>query len=410
LFLLILKNLRRNVLRTSLTAVAIMALVFIVTMIWTVVFYLDRITEEKAKDFKLIVTERWQLPSQMPPTHANYLNPNHSDCLPAVKTHVGPLDFMTWSFYGGSLDPTKMTRENLVFFFVMEPDHIQSMMDDLEDIEPELIAKLKATRNGCLMGREKLASINKRVGESFKVTSINYKDINLDFEIVGLLKDGRYNQSAIMRADYFNAALEQYKDRNGGKAHPLANKTLNLVWLRVRDRTAFENLAADIENNVQFTTVPVKCETAASGIGSFLDAYRDLIWGVRCILVPVILISMALVIANAISISVRERRGEMAVMKVIGFRPWQILALVLGESLLVGGIAGLLAGRFTYGIMNLIFDGIPFRVGFFPVFYVPIDAFWWGLGMGFFAALAGSLLPSWSARSVRVSEVFAKVA
>ena len=45
---------------------------------------------------------------------------------------------------------------------------------------------------------------------------------------------------------------------------------------------------------------------------------------------------MALVIANAISISVRERRTEMAVLKVLGFRPGQILVLVLGEALLIG--------------------------------------------------------------------------
>jgi len=50
-------------------------------------------------------------------------------------------------------------------------------------------------------------------------------------------------------------------------------------------------------------------------------AYRDIFLGVKYILVPAVLVSMALVIANAISISVRERRGEMAVLKVLGFGP-----------------------------------------------------------------------------------------
>ena len=56
----------------------------------------------------------------------------------------------------------------------------------------------------------------------------------------------------------------------------------------------------------------------------------------RWLLVPAILVTMALVIANAISISVRERRTEMAVLKVLGFHPTQILLLVLGEALLIG--------------------------------------------------------------------------
>jgi hypothetical protein len=65
---------------------------------------------------------------------------------------------------------------------------------------------------------------------------------------------------------------------------------------------------------------------------SFLEGFRDLLWGMRWILAPGCLVSLSLVIANAISISVRERRTELAVLKVLGFRPYQILMLVLGES------------------------------------------------------------------------------
>ncbi len=79
------KNLRRNLLRTLLTSMAIMVLVMMVTLIWTVVYFLDKTTTEKAADFKLIVTERWQLPSQMPLTHADYLNPESPKFLPDLQ-------------------------------------------------------------------------------------------------------------------------------------------------------------------------------------------------------------------------------------------------------------------------------------------------------------------------------------
>src|SRR5688572_12873960 len=81
LFLLALKNLRRNTVRTLLTCLATMVLVFMVTMIWTVIYFLDQVTREKSRDFKLIVTERWQLPSQMPLTHAQYLDPESPTCI-----------------------------------------------------------------------------------------------------------------------------------------------------------------------------------------------------------------------------------------------------------------------------------------------------------------------------------------
>jgi len=116
------------------------------------------------------------------------------------------------------------------------------------------------------------------------------------------------------------------------------------------------------------------------------------------------------VMANAISITVRERRTEMAVMKVLGYRPNQILRLVLGEALLVGATSGLLAATATYLFFNLKWGGIPFRIAFFPVFHIPEFAMIWGLAIGSITAFLGSILPAWSARSVKVSEVFSKVA
>src|SRR5262249_34700761 len=64
--LLIFKNLRRNLLRTTLTSLAIMVLVFVVTLIWSVLSGLYRYTREQSGEQKLIVTEKWQIPSQMP--------------------------------------------------------------------------------------------------------------------------------------------------------------------------------------------------------------------------------------------------------------------------------------------------------------------------------------------------------
>ena len=77
---------------------------------------------------------------------------------------------------------------------------------------------------------------------------------------------------------------------------------------------------------------------------------------------------------------------------------------------MVGAASGLLAAAATYAFFNLKWGGIPFRIGFFPVFRIPEFAMIWGLAIGSTTAFLGSILPSWSARSVKVSEVFSKVA
>ena len=41
---------------------------------------------------------------------------------------------MTWTFYGGTLDPQNRTPDNTMFCFAMEPEKVLTMMDDIEDL------------------------------------------------------------------------------------------------------------------------------------------------------------------------------------------------------------------------------------------------------------------------------------
>jgi putative ABC transport system permease protein len=386
------KSLARNPLRTILTALATGVLVFVVTLVWSIFALLDDMTTAQSANFKAIVTDRWQVPSQLPPSYESLLadGARRNDHPEDVK----PLDCMSWAFFGATLDAKNRTRDNSLFFFCMDPDKlitlkngkIESMMDDIDQLTPsqatELDAACKRMKENprlVVIGVERLRMMNKKVGESIKVSSLNYADI------------------------------DSYKKEHGGKAHPLAEKCVNLVWLRVPDTAGFAKMADQVESSSLFTTPAVKCETSSSGVAAFFDAYRDILFGMRWILVPSILATMALVIANAISISVRERRTEMAVLKVLGFSPNQIMVLILGEAVLVGVISGVISAGLTWATINEYMGGIKFPIAFIPVFFVPSAAWFWGAMIGSLTALAGSLIPSWGARSVKVSEVFSKV-
>jgi putative ABC transport system permease protein len=407
------KNLRRNVLRTMLTALGTMVLVLVVTIVWSVLHLLDSLMEEKTSNLKAIATERWQIPSQMPFAYAQTL----SEGAARQAGDVRPMDSMTWQFFGGALSPGQRSRDELVFAFAMEPKKLATMMDDLDRLPPEQakelqenIRRMEANRQGIVMGQEKLTQIHRQVGERIKLYGVNYQGIDLEFEIVGTLPPGRYDQMTIINRDYLNAAIDNYPRTHAGKKHELANKSLNLVWVRVADNEQFSRVADQIANSPLYGDPAVKCETASSGIASFLEAYRDMIWGMRWLLSPAILVTLSLVISNSISISVRERRMEMAVLKVLGFQPRQLLLLVLGEALLIGILAGMASAGATYYFVNHWMGGVKFPIAFIPVFFIPADAFWWGLGIGTFTSLAGSIMPAWAARTVKVSDVFSKIA
>ena len=119
----------------------------------------------------------------------------------------------------------------------------------------------------------------------------------------------------------------------------------------------------------------------------------------------VVFFTLLLVTGNTMAIAVRERGRELAVLKAIGFSDGFALAVVIAESLVVGGVGGgiglALAKLFTL-------RGDPTH-GLLPFFYLPPDA----IGLGFVLAIAigllAGILPALSAMRLRVVDALRRV-
>ena len=64
--------------------------------------------------------------------------------------------------------------------------------------------------------------------------------------------------------------------------------------------------------------------------------------------------TILLVVANTMSIAVRERRKEIAVLKTLGFTSRQVMALIVAESLLIALLGGALGVAGSQGLMWLL--------------------------------------------------------
>lgn len=408
-----LRSVTRNLLRTSLTYFAIFVLVFVISGIWSMLNFIDSITEDRENNLKAIITEKHQIPSMMPRKYESQIFEIATSLPPEMRPKNGADDFMTWSFVGGSLDPNNQTKENTIFFFAMEPRKILTMLDGMEDLTPSevkqvnsAIAEMERNPKAVVIGPEKLTMIGKRVGDRIRIQAMNYKGLEFEYEIIATLPPGtRYDQSAMMTREYFYRAVDEYERRTGKTE--MSDKCMNLLWVRLPNKLAFERMAAEVNKSGKFTPA-VKMETASTAFGAFLDPYRDLFWGMRYVLSPMIIVIITLVIAIAVSIGVRERRTEMAVLKVLGFKPWQVLALVMGEALLVGVISGTISTTMIYVFVNYG-GGLPIKISFFPKFMLSQQVLLWGPMIGSFASIVGSIVPAWSTHRIKAAEVFARV-
>ncbi len=435
--MLMLRGLRRAPLRTALTYLALFVLTFVLCFIYAILTLVDNKLSDKDSNFKAIMTEKFSIPSMMKRSYPDRIAELAMSMDEGKRPVKGRSDVMSWSFFFGTTDPKNKRPENAVFMFGLDPLRVIdidkdgkyfSMLDDdlvqglTSEQRDQLYAACKAIEDDprkIVLSKARLDSLGVEVGQEIKVYSpAMYKDIEFTFIIADVLPPGKYDGLGFMNNRYLFQQLDSYegattvtdsatlarKPKAAGVKHPLAEKCVNLVWIRLPNKAALAQLAELAEK--EFSSPTVKLETESAGIGSFMESFKDLFKLMRYVIAPAMIAMMSLIVANAIGISVRERRTELAVLKVLGFQPWHVMALVLGEALLIGFLGGGISASLAYFQLQQV----KFQIAFLGEFKVPAMALVYGPLLGMIVSFAGSIGPALTARNVKVSEVFARVA
>lgn len=163
-----------------------------------------------------------------------------------------------------------------------------------------------------------------------------------------------------------------------------------------------ERIDALFENSLAETLT----ETERSFQMSFVSMTEALMTAIQLVSVVVIVIIMA-VVANTMGMSVRERMGEFAVMKALGFGSRHITLLVFGESLAITALGAALGAVLTFPAASL------FRAElgqYFPVFLIKPTTFWLDALAALIVAFSAAAIPSYRASTVPITAALRRAA
>ena len=119
----------------------------------------------------------------------------------------------------------------------------------------------------------------------------------------------------------------------------------------------------------------------------------------------VVFVTLLLVTGNTMAIAVRERTGELAVLKAIGFSDRSVLWMVLLESLAIAA----LGGGIGIGLAKLFaLRGDPTN-GMLPLFFLSGKAMVLGIAAALVVGLAAGILPAVGAMRLRVVNALRRV-
>lgn len=376
-FHLILVNLRRKKLRTALTAGSFLVALFLFGLLMTIRTALTSGVDVAGAD-RLVVRNKVSLIMPLPFAYRDQIRQ-----LP----HVADVTFATW--FGGYYQDMKNFFPN----YAVDAETYRSVYPEYLIPDDQWNAFVK-DRQGCIISSMLADRFDFKLGDRIPLQGTIWEG-TWEFNVRGIY--GVERREMLTSELWFQYA---YLDER----RPFFKGTVGWYVVQVDDPANAVAVAPEIDERFANSPFETKSETEKA----FAAGFASQIGNIRAIILSiggVVFFTLLLVTGNSMAIAVRERTGELAVMKTVGFGDMTILMLVMAESLLVaaaGGAGGLaLAKFFTLG-------GDPTR-GMLPYFYLSNLWLVAGFGLALLAGAAAGIIPAVGAMRLKIVDALRRV-
>ena len=357
------KNALRNKRRALLSVMSVAVSLFLFVTLLVGLRELTVPVEDIGAASRIIVRNKISLGNVLPARQRQVI-----ERIPGIEA-VTPF---TW--FGGKL----RGEEVMMAQFAMDPSAVTTLLVDAK-IPPDQLERFMADRQGAIIGKDSAEKYNLKVGDKI-VLEGTFWPYDLQLNIAGI-----YEGTIDNRNMFFH---HKYLDEMGGNTG-----VVGTWWVKVKELDDVPRVVDAINKAFENTSAEVRAETERAFQLSFVS-----MWGNIKLLVhricSVVVFTLLLVSTSTMSMAIRERFRELAVLKAIGYRRRELFAFILAESFGLAAIGALLGVGGAYVLFTYA-DVAKFTSNMFLVFEVTPrimgQACLVAAGLGIISALAPSL-------------------
>jgi len=329
----ILKNALRNKRRAALSISSVAVSLFLLVTLQVALRELTLPPPSAGAELRVAVRNKISLTNPLPVRQRGII-----EKIPGVES-VSPF---TW--FGG-----RYKAELGMSFaqFAMDADKLQSVFGEAK-MNLEGYERFKATKDACVLGKITADKYHLQVGDSMTLDSTIYPG-SLTFHIAGIYAGTPDDRNMLFRQDYLDESI-------GTPGY------VGMWWLKVKSADDMAPVIKAINAAFENTAAEVRAESERNfqlGFISMLGNVKTLIASIS----TVVVFTLVLVSASTMSMAVRERFRELAILKALGFRRRELFAFILAESFGLA-VAGAMVGigtayaLYTYGNISKMTAGI----------------------------------------------------
>jgi len=378
---LIFANLFRKKIRLILTIGSFAVALFLFAFLGVVKSAFSRGTEVAGAD-RLVVVNRIGLIQTMPISYAD-----------KIRTIAGVKAITHNNWFGG----VYQDERNFFPQFAIDADNHRQVMTEFI-VPDDQWANFLKDRQGAIAGAKTAKRFGWKVGDRIPIKNSLYGEPKTwEFNLDGIYhneREGGDETQFWLQYKYLDESMpDTYKGQIGWY----------VLKLDTPDNAI--SVAKAIDGRFANSSQETKTETEsafAAGFAKQLGNIQFLILSIGA----VVFFTLLLVTGNTMAISVRERVGELATLKAIGFSDRSVLFLVLAESLviaLIGGLLGLGLASVAIPVLGAALAGL------LPTLILSPAILTLGLVTAVLVGIVSGLLPGIGAMRMRVVNALRRV-
>ncbi len=376
-FRLVLANLGRNKLRTTLTLLSVVLAFFLFSTLRSVLTTLDK-AGEVGSESRLVVLNKTGLTF-----------PVRASQLPRLQAMDG-IKSVGWADWFGGIYGDRPND----FFANFAIDEVYLAQYPEIQISDDQRAAFLSERKAAIVGKGLMEKFGWKLGQNVTLKGSIYPgDWEFVIRAVYTPPDAAFgDQNFYFRYDYL------YEGTNR-RAEP------GWFVIELKDPAQAAEVSQRVDAAFENSQTPTKTQTEKAFGASFVSMWGNVAFLMRAIGTAVFF-AILFVSANTMMMAARERIGEIGVLKTIGFQDGVIFGIVISEAVAITVIGGALGLFAAYGLFNNTHALDAFLPGFRVERSTLVIGFAIALGLG----LVSGLIPAWQGARLPVVEALRRVA
>ena len=369
----ILKNALRNRRRALLTVLSVGISCALLVTLLTLQRELTVPPESAGASLRIIARNKVSLAQPLPAKQ-----------LAVIERIPGIVAVSPFTFFGGNFRDETVTS---FAQFAVDPRRFQGLLVEARVIEGSYEDFAK-DRLACLVGADTFKRYGLKIGDRMKFTGTFYP-VDLDLKIAAV-----FNGTVDDRGLFFHHKLLDELSGDPG--------TVGTWYIRAASPEVANDVIARVNAAFENTAAEVRAETERAfqlGFVSMLGNVKMLV----LLISGAVVFTLSLVTISTMSMAIRERFRELAVLKALGFQRRELFAFILAESFGLAALGALLGVGGAWALWTHL-DLQKLTNGFLIYFEVTPRIMAWGAAVAAIMGVVAALPPAWQTARMSVTE------